>query len=411
MTDELHPTVARLVHQLAEAAPPPLTYADLLERDQPQGRMTARRTTWKLSMAAGVAVLLAVAIPVLFVVGDAPRTGAIAIERGALITNVSLDGLFDVRDFVPDPEGDRIFRQDDDQWCVIRISRLPGLEGDPSVQAGGLAARNAESACIGAPFRANARWSPNGDRLLLYQQNDPTGTYRVVDAEMLELVHGGNLGSALQAVMIDSERILHFSDGPSPAWKVSRIEGEDEAVFEGPAPAPTHPPLLTDEATVVYRSVEGELIRIDLADTSAASVARLPNLNPGGFSDVGTLVGVTPDASVVLLLGTEVANRTGSGPTAFIYDPQTDVLVPHVPAGLPATTRTFIPSIVGDEWVTYTVVPDLTSGDSSLNVYVAPLLAPERADLVFSEGTLVVAAGNRLFIRAGDVLAVLEVDP
>ena len=175
---------------------------------------------------------------------------------------------------------------------------------------------------------------------------------------------------------------------------------------------------MVGEGTVVYWTVtvgdsgDGErpdlmshLVELDLEAGTTTELAPLVDLFPEGvIPDLGTATGITSDLRYAVLWAQTKANATGQGPTAYVYELETQTLTPHTPPGSSPQTLVFQPLLVNDEWIAYT-----PSSREIPAVYLAPLAEPGAAIEVFRGGTLVAVRDNRLFI-VGENLVILDLD-
>lgn len=434
MPDQRYANVRQMVYSLAEAAPAPLSYEELAQR---RPSRTRSRPGWQVAVAAAVVVLVVVGIPLLALgpLGDeSPATPR--VTKGILITNASTTYLpINLDRYWPSPDGERAVVIEEGSWCIADLP-APNSVGDvlpltiSALSSGTQQLQCTDSLSITAP-----RWSPDGSRIVAYGQESTPGSLStldrdqtklyVLDTSSLEVETVLDSGLTLTAIWVSNTEILYYGTEPQPAWYVASLDGGELKTISAPQPGDGDPVQVGD-STVIYRAHNpgmfadseadevSNLIKLDWNAGTATVLASLRNLNPGGqIPDPGFVMDITADLRYAILMATGTANEFGRGPTAYVYELESQELIPHTPPGFDPQTRTYLPFLVGDAWIAYTAIPDDASNESEnhQNVYIAPLDDPAAAIELFRDGVLVDVHNDRLTIFVGsEGLVILDMD-
>ncbi len=430
MPDQRSPYIRRIVFTLAEAAPAPLSYEQLIGRRSIRARS---KRGWKTTVATAVILLVVLGAP-LIVLGwlRDPSPAGPRVTKAVRVTNLAFGSGFNTGAYVLSPDGAQAVVVEQGSWCIADLPEPTTVGEDLPVLIEGLTAGTQELRCADSPYIAFPSWSPDGTRIVAYGQEAPPITSPGLDPDLAQLY-------VLDASSLEVEAILDSALGTPPIWlnnsevfvydyqqsafNVVPIDGSRLRAI--PAPRPYIGRVVpVGDSTVAYATVNTEtfgqdgaaldakLIMIDADAGAATELAPLSDLNPeGSVPDPGFVTAMTSDLRYAVLMALLAANEFGQGPTTYVYDVANQVLIPHTAPGYGPQPRTSPPFLVGEAWVAYSAIPDPTTDepDFHLNVFIAPLDDPTAGIELFQDGQLVAAQGDRLLILAENPV-ILELD-
>lgn len=353
--------------------------------------------------------------------GDSPGPGEVAavprVTGGMSIADAT-GGLY-----VPSPDGGRAVTFEGDSWCIADLPNPDAVADVLPVTMGALSPGTSAVRCSDSPVVTSPLWSPGGSRIVALGQESTPQLY-VLDPLSLEIeTILDNAGRP--AVWVSESELLYFRAEPEPTWHLAPIDDGEPRTISAPRPAPSVP-VLVDDSRVVYRTDRprvvanpgdaevADLTQLDWTAGTTKELAALRNLNPDGqIADPGTLTDMTPDLRYAALWAQTKANESREGPTVYVYDLESGMLMPHTPPGLVPQPQGGRPYLVGEEWIIYSAWIDDVSGKSEphISVYLAPLDDPSGAIELFRDGLLIDVHNDRLTIGtpSGGV-AILDMD-